>query len=145
MGRSRAVHRLAGLIAVGGLVLVGTAAPAAAKTPPFTLVVERSGAAREVVKIIVKFEDRQYRAAGTGLLGLFPAKAVTRAGRLDPAFAHTRYRAIPLTEYKAGVYTGRLKLPHTPGKYAIVAFPRSADYPLEQSGYPAPLMLTVKS
>lgn len=147
MGHSRAVHRLAGLVAVGGLVLVGTAAPAAAKTPPFTLVIERSGAPREVVKLVVKFEDRQYsEAVGArmdGLLGLFPAEAVTSAGRLDPAFARG-HRAIPLTESKAGVYTGRLK-PHTPGKYAIVPFPSSADYPLERSGYPAPRVLTVKS
>jgi hypothetical protein len=143
MGHSRAVRRLVGLVAVGGLILAGTAAPATAKTPPFTLVVERSGARREIVTIVVKFEDRQH--GGThrdGLLGLYPAEAATNAGRLDPAFARTGYRAIPLTESRAGAYTGRLKL--APGGYAIVPFPSSADFPLEQAGYPAPRVLTVK-
>jgi hypothetical protein len=144
------VRRGGGVLTASALLVLGGAAPAAAKMPPFTLEAPRSSQAGTGIKVTVTvrqwdnprgaFEDFPTSRLD-GLLALAPARAVDGHGGLDETAGS--YAPIGLTRTRSWVFTGKVTLPDTPGEYAIVAFPKFRYYPLEQAGYPAPRAVTV--
>jgi hypothetical protein len=105
------------------VLLVATALPASAKTPPFEMTVEPQGDTIRVEVTIGNGDPLFLESFDSpeldGLLAVFPADQVDEEGR--PLSVIDEGTEVPLRRVQAGTYQGSIAL--RPGHWAVVPFP----------------------